>query len=389
MTFACTDILAQAEHIIEIDRNTGSFKKLCAPIPGVEWVGPEDGVYDENKGVFYFISAYPSPCVCLPGVDITTGALVSSPSTPNMLSFQFDEVTNKLYALKRDIPNGVKYFGSVNPLTGAFTQIGDVLPDASIYQGSLNAFDKTNHRYIFEAPVKKLIALDALTGDVLSAPDLVAPQSEVLHSYVFNNKNGLLYAMLNDNTANESFLVTVDPATGIYMRVGNGTGLGQLNGNGAIDETDNLFMQLHTGNGNYVLTTMDINTAQVILSVQLPLIYNQENAFNLAYDNTRRKALAIHWSASKEDVGLSENSILSSEIFPVPANDEVKISLPSEPNAMIYLYDLSGRQVSNHQTDENGNCVIKKENHAAGLYIVKAMKGETLAYQGKIVFSEE
>ncbi|MBL7930305.1 MAG: hypothetical protein JNL60_00300, partial [Bacteroidia bacterium] len=84
MTFACTQVVAQAEHIIEIDPNTGTFTKLCAPIPGVEWVAPEDGVYDENKGIFYFISAHPSPCVCLPGIDITNGALVSSAATPDM-----------------------------------------------------------------------------------------------------------------------------------------------------------------------------------------------------------------------------------------------------------------------------------------------------------------
>ncbi|MBL7930455.1 MAG: T9SS type A sorting domain-containing protein, partial [Bacteroidia bacterium] len=274
------------------------------------------------------------------------------------------------------------------PATGVFTQIGNALAGSDIYQGSLNAFDKANHRYIFMSPFRTLITLDAVTGNVVSSPQLQIPTGEVLMGLVFNNSDGQLYGTIVNSTQSNGWVVRIDPQTGTFSGIGPALGF-EPNGNAAIDETDGLYMLLHTGNNGFKISTIDISTGQLVSSVNLTNLLPQENACNLAYDNTRRKALAIHWSLSKEEVGINENTIGSDKIFPVPAKDEVKISVPSEPNGAIYLYDLSGRQVSAYETDENGNCVIKKENHAPGLYIVKAMKGGTLAYQGKIIFSEE
>ena len=250
------------EFVIKIDRTTGTFIKTGPAIAGITYIYPDDRTYDENTGTFIFPSAQINHA--LYSIDVSNGSIVNNPIINNIKTFEFDNVSNILYGLEPDNGNSVKNFIAINTVTGAYTQIGNSLPGSSTFSGGFSTFNKTNHIYIFLAPPNILYSINAANGSVISNPSLSLATGENIVNFSFDNSSGILYGLLQDNTVQKFFLVTINTTTGINTRIGSGTTLGYGNGSSTIDEANQQYIYMYSNSGGYAITTLDISTGNVI-----------------------------------------------------------------------------------------------------------------------------
>jgi hypothetical protein len=296
---------SQGEYVVEIDRTNGSFTKTGPAIAGITWIYPDDRTFDENTGTFFFPSSQINHC--LYSIDVSNGSIISNPIIGNISSFQFDNASNILYGLEQDNANNVKNFISINPVTGTYSQIGNSLPNSSMFSGGYSTFNKINHTYIFLDFPNILYSINATNGNIILNPNLILASGESIVNFAFDNSANILYGLLQDyNNGNPIyFLVTIDPITGTNTRIGSGTNFGIGGGSSAVDEINQQYIYLyHNGIGGFEITTLDISTGNVIYHSLINPISGSDNVYSLKYDNNQGKLYSIHW----EDCN---NSILS------------------------------------------------------------------------------
>jgi hypothetical protein len=65
------------EYVVEIDKQTASYRKITKTIPLVNYVYYNSSAYDSSKKTYYFLSSIESR---LNGINVTTGALEKNPT---------------------------------------------------------------------------------------------------------------------------------------------------------------------------------------------------------------------------------------------------------------------------------------------------------------------
>jgi hypothetical protein len=249
---------SQGEFIIEIDRTNGSYIKTGPLISGVTYIYPNLSAFDENNGVFIFPSA-DNP-TRLYSINVSNDSVINNPVYSNLLvEFEYSNSLYTLYGLFKDNINDVKYFASINPTTGTYTQIGDAIPSSGTYQGK-STFDQINNRYIFIDGSNEIFSIDANTGNVISNPLLVLASDEQLLNISYDDSTNILYGIILDNIINKHYLVSINTNSGIITKIGNGATFGN-NGSSTIDQINQQFIYLYyNSNGLYAIATIDIMT---------------------------------------------------------------------------------------------------------------------------------
>ncbi len=397
----CLSVLAsfaQGEFVVELNRLDSSFTKTGPKIGDITYIYPGDRAYNETTGTFMFPSALPDRR--LYAINTANGAIVDSPliSNPLPLShFHFANTTQKLYGLAQDNPNGVRYFVSINPSTGAYDTLGMPIPGSGLYAATFSAFDQKNHLFYFRSPSSSppsdlLYTINALDGSVVSSPFLSLAPDEALIHFSFESSSGRLYGLLRDNTLQRFFLVRIDPATGLLQRIGNGTIHASGNGNATIDtlHQEYIFMYSSADEGGYFITTLDIATGNLISNVFMLPLGIIDNLHSIVFDHVKRKLYSIHWENMSATAVESAFAYLPTTLSPNPAREALTLSFPNPHHLpfQLLVYDGLGKTWANYEGVREEAIVIERKSLPSGVYFFQLLFEGQVRADGKFMFMD-
>jgi len=372
---------SQGEFIVQIDRTNGSYIKIGPAIAGITYIYPDDRTLDESTGTFYFPASTPDR---LYSVAASNGSTVNNPSVNHLNAFQFDNSTGLLYGLEQDNTNNVKYFVSINSITGASTRVGSSIPSSSVFGGAFSTYNNTTHTFIFLDPPNLLYSVNATNGSVISSPALALASGESIATFTFDNSTGILYGLVQDSNLKKYFLVTIDPNSGILKRIGSGTTFGAGGGSATIDEPNQQYIYMYSDATGYVITTLDISTGNFLYHALIEAFNNNDNYFSLKYDNTHGKLFGIHWETFGTDVAetIASNNII--DILPNPNNGIFSIETRSTLPQTFEIFNLLGERIYSMKTSSE-KIEVDISHEAKGIYFYRVLSENKLIGSGKMV----
>jgi hypothetical protein len=203
-----------------------------------------------------------------------------------------------------------EYLVTVDPSNGTYVHVNN-LPGVNyiVINPGYTTYDKNNHRYFFHgidtSGAYFLYTVDAPTGHIIYNPPfpvLADPNDNVIELQ-YDNVTNTLYGLHWDNSAQEEFLVTVDPATGAFTLIDSIQGLHLI----VIDPNYTTFDET---NGRYILNGIDNNSNSYLYSIDVtdasiasnplfPVLPNPGDMLNeLQYDNTTCTMYGLYWDYS-------------------------------------------------------------------------------------------
>ncbi len=378
---------SQGEFIVEIDRTSGSFVKTGLLISGITYVYPNFRAYDENNGIFIFPSS-DNP-TRLYSIDVTNDTIINNPVYSNLLvEFEYSNALNILYGVLKDNINNVKYFVSINPVTGLSTMIGASIPGSSTYQG-FSTFDQINLRYIFLDPSNRIYSIDATNGNIVSNPNLALSANEQLLSISFDDSTSTLYGILKNNFTNLFYLVSINTSTGIVTHIGTGISLLGGSGSSAIDLLNQQFIYLYY-NGSYGIATIDIFTGNVIHNNIISPLIGLDNVFSLKYDNIQGKTYSIHWEDITQPTSINNiNQNFELAILPNPFSSQTTLQTDQIfKNATLIVYNSQGQRVKQINNISGQVFPLFRDNLVSGLYFLQLIQANQICTTEKLMITD-
>jgi len=108
----------------------------------------------------------------------------------------------------------------------------------------------------------------------------------------------------------------------------------------------------------------------------LSVIYAKGSSTNYAYHGGNRGFTTLSLT-----LGISENKLLSFEMYPNPVSDVLNIQLPSGTDkAEVGVYDYTGRLVST-KTISSNDSTLDVQNISKGIYIIRATTNSKIGVQ--------
>lgn len=375
---------SQAEHVVEIDRNTGNFKKISNPIPNVTAINENVRTYDRVHGAYYFQAT--TGCSCMVSTDVTTGDLLYQHQMP-LLSFQYDNANSKLFGIRYFENSGVRQFGEIDTAIGAFTQIGNdiAVPFMSFHNWS--TYDAVQKLYFIENSPSNWLTLSAVSGGVLANQTLLLVPNESIVSPCFNELDSTNYCLVYNSVFQKMWLAKFEAGTGTVTKLGNGKlyYFGN-NGSATIDPVRKQFLHLSRIGSIFYINSFDLVSGNYIGTSDLKPIESNEDFYNLEYDKTRDKLLAVHWSKSLDYVGVSESQQHDIEIRRNQEGTRYEL-LGAAAISSIEITDIMGRSVSTAANLLNGTWIIEKGNLNAGMYCIRCKQGALVVSTSKLLFN--
>lgn len=378
MLLSATSIFAQGgEFIIEVNHETATFTKQGDLIPGIHWIYPDVRAYDEVNGRMIFPGGDPIPDH-LYSVDVTNGNVISSPAYPvtgdqTLSEPKFDNATGTLYGMHHDNLTSSFYLASINPVTGAYTQIGTAITGLGGMSQGMTTYDEINHRYIVLSS-GTIFSIDAQTGTFTTAT-LGMQTGDGMINICYHNGNDTLYGLMYENTSQLFFLVWIDQSTGVVTQIGNGTTSANGNGGATIDEANRRFIFSYADQNGYHLSVMDLDNGSILFNNDISLDID-DNFHSVTYDNTRHKLFAIHWDSLIDVTGIADTHGEQAVIYPSPASDELNIRLDKNYQEMqVSVYNVNGQQVRSLYLRQASQCTMQIEDLSAGVYFLKFNAG--------------
>ena len=215
-----------------IDPATGSFTQIGNASEPIGYYAP---VYDPARNVFYVTISPINGTGLLGGFDeinAATGAITQvvlpllGPEEPQFVAgLGVDTNNGQLYGLVSEA-GGSPVFGSIDPATGSFTQIGNASEPigyyAPVYDPARNVF------YVTISPINGTGLLggfdeiNAATGAITQVvlPLLGPEEPQFVAGLGVDTNNGQLYGLVSEAGGSPVF-GSIDPATGSFTQIGN------------------------------------------------------------------------------------------------------------------------------------------------------------------------
>ncbi len=379
-------LIAQNEFVVSIDPQLGTFEKTGPPLPGVEWIYPNVCTFDETAGTYYFAVAEAPKSLC--GVRVADGTVVSQPTIDNILEFQYNNTTGKMYAMQQLSNVGLKQFVEFNAQTGMFTPIGDPLPGSALFQG-FSTFDEVNNRYIILTGDNELLSINAATGMPVAQPMLSLSSGQFLVAMDYNNTLEMLYGILFDGVLQKYLVCTINPADCTINTLGNGTTLASGNGNIDMDETNGRLFLLYSSTeaGGYAVTTFDVATGGVLYhSVPQPFVA-QNNLYSLKYDHNTQELYALHWESFTNAANHPGMQDMHCVVAPNPLSSSavVRFDNPNRETMQLSLYTADGRLVTVLDPTRGNSFRLDRGAMVSGMYVYRLFADGRLVHTGKVV----
>jgi hypothetical protein len=378
---------AQTEYLVKVDATTGVYNKI-KNLPGVNWIwtAPYNTTFDEINHRYIFKGSPDQVNWHLYSVDAVSGNIISSPSFPvltdsadNVIELQFDNSSNILYGLHWDNSENKEYLVSIDPATGSFTKIKNLLGVKWIMPGN-TAFDKTNHHYVFKGADDSLnwylYTVDATTGNIVSNPPYPASSSAstgLVMGLQYDNSLHKYYGLTWDDSENKEYLVNVDPTTGLFTRIGVVQGLTSMLKT-TYDETNHRYIVVGPDSGGiWHLNSLDVNTANTISSPSFPeLSSSMDNVIEFQYDNSSATLYALRWDPNNTTAisnNQSHNQVFN--LYPNPFSYSLRVVLDKPYREItIFMYDALGRVVKQQKTHNASTVDIQRNDLSSGTYFI-------------------
>ena len=394
--FACFfSAKAQSEYLVRVNPASGNYSRINR-LPGVNWITiqPKYTAFDEINQRFIFKGADSLYNSFLYSIDANTGTILSNPSFPvlddpadNIIELQYDDSANVLYGLHWDNSENREYFVSINPSTGTHTLI-DNLPGVNYIQigPTCTTFDKNNHRYFFKGidfeGFSHIYTINATTGQILSSPTFPNSLLEDASNFQYDNSLGKLFGMHKEYSDSLQYLVSIDPATGVYALLHSlpaTEGIIDAPHYVSYNEVDHHFYFLGitpSPDSQSRLFTIDVTTGACLSSPIFPVLSQPfENVVELHFDNSSSTLYALHWGADK--ITSNINDKVNSPYFnlsPNPFTGYSILSLNKEyHNVVIFIYNSEGQQIRKEEFSNTSSITLKKENLSSGAYYISVI----------------
>lgn len=185
-----------------------------------------DGDFSKMYAVDGFSDAHTNDFVT---VDTATGAITLIANAPNSLgegwtSLDYDSTTGNLYG-SSGVCNSVSHLWTINPATGASTQVGEITGATCIVAIAVNP---DGLMYGFDIVSDSLYAIDKTSG-AAALIGSVGFNANYAQDMTFDQATGVLYLAGFDGGAFTDQIYTVDLTTGAATSVGDiGAGLAEV-----------------------------------------------------------------------------------------------------------------------------------------------------------------
>ncbi len=335
---------AQGEFVVEYNLENGTFEKVSQKIDDVTYISPGYNTYNENAGIFYFISSTEKRGIY--AIDSESGEELFFHQTDNLKAIEYSHVLDQLFCIRTDQSINKKFLSIVDLATGQVTDISDPIESSSMYQG-YDSFNEKDTIFTFLAPSNILYSIHAVTGEILHQPNIQTQTGEALQHMEYYHETGVLYALISIGSGSGVVLATMDTATGEITKSANSHFDLDIGGSSAMDQNNGYYMYKYRGGGPDNLVALDINTGEVVFS-QLYEREPQDNLIDIEYDNVKQKLYSKHWDSMITNVENVSNVNL--DITPNPAANHITIQNLDAIHEGAYL-DLH---------DKTGKTIIKK-----------------------------
>jgi hypothetical protein len=233
------DFFENNEKLVSVDPVTGALTPPGGGIADCCLVASGVSTLDPNGDRFFFIGhslTIPMDPDRIYSVDLDNGNVLASPPLPegvagiNYNFIEYDLATDSLYAMIFDFDANQEKLVSIDPATGALTDVGTGIADCCLVASGVSSLDPNGGRFFFighslTIPMDpdRIYSVDLSTGSVLASPPLPEGVAGINYNFVeYDFATDTLYAMIFDFDANLEKLVSIDPATGALTDVGAG-----------------------------------------------------------------------------------------------------------------------------------------------------------------------
>jgi len=269
-------------------------------------------------------------------------------------------------------------FLRIDQATGQITELNR-MPEATAYPAGSSAFDANNGRYIVHIIdtnfVSHLYTIQAESGELFSDAVFNLPAGTDILNLEYNNRDNKVYGLFRNLGENFFAVASLDIETASIADTAY-----------VIDDLQ-YFVQgasvFHQMSQNYILYYIDDLNNSRLLSVDVSLGNLTANPVisdyltELEVDNFDFAMMAYHGITS-----LDESSPITGDnltVFPNPAGERISVryNAYSEEDAVISLFDMSGKRVMQRELPQpvDGIFTIKFDvsNFQGGMYLLHFM----------------
>lgn len=400
LLLTATGIRAQVERFVSIDPVTGGYA-VKSILPGVHWIDASDcTTLDSTNRRYYFRGGDSTQTIWrLYGVDLATGAIVSSPLFPqnlpigdNVIELHYSSVSSKMYALHWDNAAQLEYFVSVDPLTGLHTII-DTIPNITGIAIGMSCLDDANGQFVFvgvDTPGNwRILTIDVTNGNVISNPQILPTDFAQVQ---FDPATSTYYGLHWDNSSSMEYLVSINRTNGTYTNVGaipNVYSISCFNFR-TFDMVHHrlLFQGLNmTGVGR--LYNIDVTNGSVYANPLFYVLPNpQSNLIELQHEAATDTVWGLNWDAKTTTTSIAPAEVLSPGVAPNPFTEQTTVQIMQSAHAItVRLYDMQGKLVRTATAADTRQIRIPRENLPAGFYTLHVLADE-IVYRTKLVITD-
>jgi len=131
-------------------------------------------------------------------------------------------------------------------------------------------------------------------------------------------------------------------------------------------------------NFNYAIIYSRDTNATPLDTATYDLVRNDVRRVRNWY-TTNTNPSCVQWSVGINEPAASQTNI---SLYPNPASTSLTIEYnPQSVNASYEIMDMTGQVIQQGKMDQNGQTVLSVAPYAAGIYLVRVIDGDQIAYQ--------
>ncbi|MDT8411494.1 MAG: T9SS type A sorting domain-containing protein [Vicingaceae bacterium] len=332
------DILNTTVDFVEVNINTG-VPTILLP-SAASFVGIGTSTFDPINRKYYFRGRTEHVVV-----DINTNSVSNVPIVDNVVEYEYDANTNKIFGLLPDISNATVDFVEVDINTGVPTIL---LPSAASFVGiGTSTFDPINRKYYFRGRTEHVV-VDINTNSVSNVPIV-----DNVVEYEYDANTNKIFGLLPDISNATVDFVEVDINTGVPTIL-----LSALPLVGAGTSTFDPINRKYYYRGRNEHIVIDVSSNSFVFVPSIDNVVEYEFFSCLVTCPNCKTNINI---PTNEDKEIKEFV----NVYPNPSSKEISFDYTideKEDILSIEIYDMRGMSVAK---------LLENKHHKSGVYHIK------------------